>query len=422
MANLSFAALALLLTGVASTGLAAGPANTAPLADPLLQHHEIRFEDLPAPFATRSATNPPSMVARPASASLHLPPGFRIDLWAVGFTEPRMMLQAPNGDVLVSEPAAGRIEVLRDADSDGVPEQRFLFASGLNAPFGLAFHAGYLYVGDTDAVVRFRYDPGQTSGGNSEQVASLPAAGYHRTRNLIFNADGSKMYVSVGSDSNDDPNADPHRAAILEMNPDGSGQRIFASGLRNPVGLGWEPLTGSLWTCVNERDGMGDDLVPDYCSDVQDGAFYGWPYAYVGRHEDPNHAGQRPDLVAATTTPSLLVQAHSAVLGLAFYRGTMFPTAYQGRAFVALHGSWNRSKRTGYKIISIQFEGGRPSGGYDDFAAGWMLDENSSQVWGRPVGLLVLGDGSLLISDDGAGVIWRVTYRPPARRRAARGE
>jgi glucose/arabinose dehydrogenase len=226
----------------------------------------------------------------------------------------------------------------------------------------------------------------------------------------MFNNAGTKMYVSIGSRSNVSSGEPPERAAIIELNPDGSGKRIFASGLRNPVGMAWEPVTGALWTAVNERDGLGDELVPDYATDVQPGAFYGWPYAYLGPHEDPRRVGERPDLVKKTILPSVLIQAHSAPLGIVFYQGKMFPAEYRGRAFVALHGSWNRAKRTGYKIISIPFRNGRPTGGYDDFVAGWMTDETSRTVWGRPVGLLVLGDGSLLISDDGAGKIWRVTY------------
>jgi glucose/arabinose dehydrogenase len=216
--------------------------------------------------------------------------------------------------------------------------------------------------------------------------------------------------VSVGSESNVSSGEDPRRAAVLEMNPDGSAERLFASGLRNPIGMAWEPATGALWTCVNERDGLGDDLVPDYATDLRDGAFYGWPYAYLGPHEEPRRKGERPDLVRRTIPPAVLIQAHSAPIGMAFYTGTMFPPQYRGAAFVALHGSWNRSARTGYKVISIPMKNGRPSGGYDDFVTGWSPDEESRRVWGRPACLLVLGDGSLLITDDGNGRIYRVTY------------
>jgi glucose/arabinose dehydrogenase len=392
-----------------AAGQMPGTVNAA--HDPLLQHHEIRIEQLPKPFATPSAGNPPSWIAPPANATLHAPPGFHVSLFADKFEEPRGMLLAPNGDVIVSEPSEGKITVLRDANHDGVAEQRFTFASGLDGPYGLAFHGRWLYVGNAGAVVRFPYATGQTkANAKPEQIAPLPPGG-HSTRGVLFNKAGTKMYVSIGSRSNVSSGEPPERAAIIELNPDGSGKRIFAAGLRNPVGMAWEPVTGALWTTVNERDGLGDELVPDYATDVQPGAFYGWPYAYLGAHEDPRRAGERPDLVKKTIVPSVLIQAHSAPLGIVFYQGKMFPPEYRGRAFVALHGSWNRAKRTGYKIISIPFRNGRPTGGYDDFVAGWMTGETSRPVWGRPVGLLVLGDGSLLISDDGSGNIWRVTYR-----------
>ncbi len=385
-------------------------AVTAP-SDPLLQHHEIRIDQLPKPYATTSSGNPPIVGAQPVNATLHLPPGFRITLFAEKLGNPRAMLQAPNGDVILSEPGEGKITILRDSGHHGVADQRFTFASGLDDPYGLAFHGRWLYAGNENAVVRFPYAAGQTTAnGKPEQIIPLPSGG-HSTRGVLFNRTGTKMYVSVGSHSNVNSGEELERAAILELNPDGSGKRIFASGLRNPVGMAWEPVTGALWTAVNERDGLGDDLVPDYATSVQPGAFYGWPYAYLGANEDPRRAGERPDLVRKTIPPSVPIQSHSAPLGIAFYQGTMFPPEYRGRAFVALHGSWNRSRRTGYKIISIPFKNGRPTGGYDDFVAGWMTDETSRNVWGRPVGLLVLGDGSLLISDDGAGKIWRVTYR-----------
>lgn len=376
----------------------------------VLQHHVIRADQLPAPYATASAGNPPQVVAQPPGAQLVLPPGFHIAVYAGGLDDPRTMLLAPNGDVLVAEPGAGRITILRDANHDGVAEQRWVFAKGLDEPFGLALHGGFLYVGNENAVVRFDYRPGQTAAsGAPRTITELPGGG-HSTRGLLLSRDGTKLFISVGSASNVS-REDPPRAAILVMNLDGSGRRTFASGLRNPIGMAFEPATGALWTDVNERDGLGDDLVPDYATEVRDGAFYGWPYAYIGQHEDPRRRGERPDLVAKAVVPSLLIQAHSAPIGMAFYTGTMFPPEYRGNAFVALHGSWNRSRRTGYKIIRIPFRNGHPTGGgYDDFVAGWMLGETNRHVWGRPACLLVLGDGSLLISDDGAGKIWRVTY------------
>jgi len=377
--------------------------------DPLLQHHEIRADRLPPPFATQSAGNPPVVVSAPSDARLHLPPGFHINVFASNFDDPRTMLLAPNGDVIVAEPGGGKITILRDANHDGVAEQRSTFASGLNSPFGLALLGGFLYVGNEDAVVRFDYRPGQVkASGPAKTITSLPSGG-HSTRGLLVSRDGTKLYVSVGSASNVSVE-EPPRAAILIMNPDGSARRTFASGLRNPIGMALEPSTGALWTVVNERDGLGDDLVPDYATDVKDGAFYGWPFAYIGKNEDPRRRGERPDAVAKTTVPTLLIQAHSAPIGITFYTGSKFPPEYRGNAFVALHGSWNRTRRTGYKIIRIPFKNGRPAGGYDDFVVGWMTDETSRRVWGRPACLLVLGDGSLLISDDGAGKIWRVSF------------
>lgn len=399
-----------LIVAVVSLACAREPMAAAQGAGTPPRHLDIRPDRLAQPYASASAGNPPRVTSPPPGAKLNLPPGFRIAVYAERLDNPRAMILAPNGDVIVSEPRAGKITILRDANHDGVADARFTFASGLDEPYGLGLHAGFLYVGDEDAVVRFPYTPGQTRATvEPQRITDLPAGG-HSTRGILFNRDGSKMYVSVGSASNVRAGEPPERAAILEMNPDGSGKRIFASGLRNPVGMAWEPVTGALWTAVNERDGLGDDLVPDYATDVHPGAFYGWPYAYIGQHEDPRHRGERPDLVARATIPAVLIESHSAPLGIAFYEGTMFPTQYRGSAFVALHGSWNRSRRTGYSVICIPFRNGRPAGGYDEFVTGWMTDPRSRNVWGRPVGLLVLGDGSLLISDDGADEIWRVTY------------
>ncbi|HEV3192289.1 MAG TPA: sorbosone dehydrogenase family protein [Polyangiaceae bacterium] len=381
-------------------------------------HTDIRFEDLPAPDVGNDADNDPHYVPHPAGAELRLPPHFSIQPFSEGdFDNPRWLALAPNGDVFLSDSRVGKVWVLRDARGTGAADARFVFADGLDQPFGMAFHAGWLYVANTNSVIRYRYSPGQTkASGPAERIAVLPGRGYnqHWTRNLVFSPDGAKLFVSVGSESNDDDDPEP-RASIVVMNPDGSEPHLFARGLRNPVGMAFHPATHKLWVAVEERDHMGDDLVPDYVAEIIPGGFYGWPFAYLGPHEDPSHKGQRPDLVARTIAPDVLIQAHSAVLGLAFYDGTMFPPGYQGDAFVALHGSWNRSKRTGYKIIRIRFKNGRPLGGYDDFVTGWMLDERSRNVWGRPVGVVVAKDGALLIADDAAKVVWRVSYGDRAR-------
>lgn len=382
-----------------------------------LGHYEIKPESLPPPYATEDATDPPNVVPRPSGAELHLPLGFEISTFAEdNFEMPRGLALAPNGDVFVTDSRAGRLIILRDKDGDGKPDERFVFAKGLNLPYGAAIWQDYVYVGNTDAVLRFKYKPGQTKAeGSPQKIAALPGKGYfqHWTRNVIFSPDGSKMYVSVGSESNVDVEDHPMRAAVSEFNPDGTGHRIYASGTRNPIGLAFYPGTRTLWAAVQERDRLGDDLVPDYVTAIKEGGFYGWPFSYIGAIEDPRRKGERPDLVQKAIVPDVLIQAHSAVLGLVFYDGTMFPEEYRGDAFVALHGSWNRNKRTGYKIICVRFKDGKPLGGYDDFVVGWMTDPGSRNVWGRPVGLLVLKDGSMLITDDGANKIWRVTYRPP---------
>jgi len=397
----------------------------------------ILLQQLPPPFATPWFRKPTRVVAMPDGHTLTVPDGFSVNVFARDLQLPRFMALAPNGDVLLSEPfrGAGRITVLRDADQDGVAEIRETFATGLNRPFGLALWKSYLYIGNNDSVVRVAYAPGQvTASGPPEKVIDLPPSdaaldrdtaerlhidlsqtrGYnHWTRNVVFNRAGTKMYVTVGSSTNATPEEDPRRAAIGEYNPDGSGHRIFASGLRNPVGLAWFPGTSTLWTAVNERDHLGDDLVPDFITSVRDGAFYGWPYAYIGRHVDPTVKTPRPDLVATAIAPDVLLPSHAAALGLLFYTGSQFPAAYRSSAFVALHGSINRSKLSGYSVVRIPFRNGKPSGPPEDFLTGFVArDDEEKQAWGRPVGLLQLPDGSLLVSDDGGNRIWRVSYKP----------
>jgi glucose/arabinose dehydrogenase len=409
--KLAVATAAVLLLVVTVAALRSRPASMAQTREGA-GHYEIKPSQLPPPGATRSSANPPQVVPRPANARLKLPPGFEISTWAEGGLEnPRWLALAPNGDVFLADSQSGRILVFRDPHNTGKASERFVFASGLRLPFGMAFHDNYLYVGQSDAVVRFRYRPGQTQAeGKPEKLADLPTRG-HWTRNILFTPDGSKMLVTVGSASNDTPGEDPMRAAISEYNPDGSGHRLLATGTRNPIGMAFYPGTNQLWAVVQERDGLGDDLPPDYLTHIQDGGFYGWPYAYIGPHPDPRNSHQRPDLVKRTVPPDVLFQAHSAPIDVVFYQGRMFPREYRGDAFASLHGSWNRSRRTGYKIVRVHFAGGKPAGGYDDFITGWMLSPDSPEVWGRPAGLLALKDGSLLIADDGAGKIWRVTYR-----------
>ncbi|MEK6324473.1 MAG: sorbosone dehydrogenase family protein [Acidobacteriota bacterium] len=381
-----------------------------------LRHYDIKVSDLPAPEVLTGPRNLSRVIPRPEGAQLTLPPGFQIDVFAEGdLQQPRSMALASNGDVFVSEPQANRVSILRDSNGDGRVDERFVFATGLTRPYGMAFWRDYLYVGNTNGIVRFKYKPGQTqAAGEPEKIAELPGGLGHWTRNVIFNQAGTKMYVAVGSASNVNAGEEPIRAAISEYNPDGTGHRIYASGTRNPVGLAFNPTTKQLWAAVEERDLIGDDLVPEYVTAIKEGAFYGWPYGYIGQHEDPRRK-ERPDLVAKAVVPDVLIQAHSAVLGMLFYEGKMFPGEYRGDAFVALHGSWNRTNRTGYKIIRIRLKGGKAVGGYDDFLTGWMLGEDKPEVWGRPVSLLVLKDGSMLVTDDGANKIWRVTYSKPAK-------
>jgi glucose/arabinose dehydrogenase len=394
---------------------------------------------LPAPFATPWFRKPTRVVAQPSGRQLSVPAGFTVTVFADRLQLARLMALAPNGDVFLSEPVsrtAGKITVLRDADHDGVAEIRETFATSLNRPFGLAFWKNYLYVGNNDSLIRLSYRSGQTAAeGAPEKIADLPPSdaaldqdtadrlkiplnqtrGYnHWTRNVIFNAAGTKVYVTVGSATNATPENQPGavaRAAIHEYNPDGSGHRLFADGLRNPVGLAWLPGSNVLWTSVNERDHLGDDLVPDFVTSVRDGGFYGWPYSYIGRHVDPTVTTPRPDLVAKAIAPDVLLPSHSAALGLIFYTGAQFPSEYRGHAFVALHGSINRSTLSGYSVARIPFRNGKPSGPPENFLSGFVArDDDQKEAWGRPVGLLQLPDGSLLVSDDGGNKIWRVSY------------
>lgn len=378
----------------------------------------IKPESLPKPYGTDSSRNPPRVIKAPEGAKLSLPPGFSATVFAEGeFRNPRWIIEGENGDLFLSDARANAVYLLRDGNKDGKIDnatERFTFVEGLNRPFGMAINEGYFYVGNTDGVVRFKFKIGETKiTAAEEKIIELPAQGYnnHWTRNLLFSTDGKKLYVSVGSGTNVDVESDERRAAISEYNPDGTGHRIFASGIRNPIGLAWNPTTKELWTAVNERDGLGDDLVPDYATSVKDGGFYGWPYMYLGNNPDPRRVDDMKNIrLKSATVPDVLFEAHCAALGLVFNTGKMFPKEYQGDAFVAMHGSWNRSQRTGYKVVRIPMKNGKAEGGYENFMTGWVIDNTSKDVWGRPVGLTMMKDGSLLVVDDGANKVWRVTY------------
>lgn len=333
------------------------------------------------------------------------------------------MYVTPNGDILVSQSKTNKntspnnIILLRDTNKDGKIDIKQVFMSGLKQPLGMLILNNWLYIGNTDGIYRYPYTPGQMEVKDSGQkIVNLTPDGYnnHWTRNIIANKAGTKLYISTGSGSNNAEHgieSEYRRACIIETNLDGTGERMFADGIRNPVGMDWEPVTGALWTAVNERDNLGDDLVPDYVTSVKDGGFYGWPYAYFGPTEDPRMKGQRPDLVAKTLEPDVPVGAHTASLGLAFYTQKQFPAKYQGGAFVGQHGSWNRSVFSGYKVIFIPFKNGKPSGNPEDFLTGFIADESKNEVYGRPVGVTVLADGSILVADDAANTIWKVTKK-----------
>jgi glucose/arabinose dehydrogenase len=369
-------------------------------------------EVLPAPFHTPSAMNRPHVVERPDGARLHVPAGFDIEEYASGFERPRYMILGPSREILVTDSATdGKVYVLLDRDQDYRPEDRKVLIEGLNRPFGLAFWNDYLYVGETTSLKRYQYDPKSMTVGEGEEIVDMAEFDQgHWTRTVLFDRRGEKLYLAIGSRSNVSAGEPEMRAAINRFNPDGSGHEIYAAGTRNPIGLAWQPGSDTLWAAVQERDGLGDDLVPDYFTHIKEGGFYGWPYAYIGPNEDPRRKDERPDLVKSTIEPDIPLQAHIAILDSRFYTGTQFPAEYRGGAFIACHGSWNRAKRVGYSVIFVPFKDGKPTGEVKEFLAGFMLAPDSPDVWGRPVGLLELPDGSLLVSDDGGNKIWRITY------------
>jgi glucose/arabinose dehydrogenase len=363
---------------------------------------------LPLPYATKSAGNGPRGVKPPAGFLPTVPPGFQVNIFAANFRTPRWLAVAPNGDIFVAEMGANQVDVLRDPQRTGGATEREVFADGLRRPFGIAFHGEYVYIGNTNSVVRFRYDAKTSKRlGEAEKIIDLPAGG-HDTRTLAFTKDGKHLLISVGSEGNIDTDGPPIRAAVTICDPDGKNARLYATGLRNAVGLAIEPTTGNVWVSVNERDELGDNLPPDYFTSIKDGGFYGWPYSYIGGNVDARVKPQRPDLVAKAIIPDVLLGAHVAPLQFAFYTGRQFPQNYHGGAFIAEHGSWNRATRSGYQVAFVAFQNGEPSADPVPFLTGLVPDPSSSNVNGRPVGVAVAPDGALLVSDDGAGVIYRI--------------
>ncbi len=409
--------------GADTAGKLEAPAPKPPFTDFRFEKpgtiRKITVQDLPAPFATKSAGNGPRIVPRPEDAWPQAPAGFKVGLYTTGLDNPRLIRTAPNGDFFVAESESGQIKVFRGITPGGKPEIISIFASGLDRPFGIAFYPlgpnpQWVYVGNTNSVVRFPYRNGDLKArGPAQRLADLPGNRNHWTRDIRFSPDGTKMFVGVGSASNvDDPDTHPaekDRADILEFNPGGSDMRIYAYGIRNPVGLAINPQTGELWCSVNERDALGDNLVPDYITHVQPGGFYGWPWWYMGGHQDPRHEGKHPELKDKVITPDVVLQPHNASLEMTFYEGKQFPHEYYGDIFASEHGSWNRAIRTGYEVIRVPLhQTGHATGEYEDFLTGFVLPNGNA--WGRPVGVTVAHDGSLLVTDDGSGSIWRVTY------------
>ena len=387
----------------------------------------LTVADLPAPAPRESVDNGPTIVPRPENVLPIAPKGFKVQLYATGLDNPRLIRAAPNGDLFLAESETGKIKVFRGVGPDGKAKQVSVFATGLHQPFGIAFypagpHPVWVYIGNTDGIVRFPYKDGDlTARGPSEHLADLPGGGRlrgggHWTRDLVFSKDGAKLFASVGSHSNvDDADTHPeefHRADVLEFTPEGKFVKVYASGLRNCVGEAINPTTGELWCSTNERDGLGNNYPPDYITHVQEDGFYGWPWFLYhgpgGGIQDPRHPGKHPELQAKVITPDILVNPHFASLEMLFYSGSQFPAEFKGDGFAAEHGSWNRKDRGGYEVIRLPMKNGRATGEYEDFLTGFVLPDGT--VWGRPVGVAVAKDGSLFVSDDGSRSIWRVSY------------
>ena len=431
----------MLLCMACSNGMKRGDASNK-------MSYQSTGDSLPQPYASKSVMNFSKVIGWPEGKTPVAPEGFTVMPFATGLINPRNIYVADNGDVFVAEAntvitglkrigaaiigaskaqrldeSANRITLLRDTNNDGLPDQRTVFLSNLDMPFGMLIINNYFYVANTDALWRYPYKAGDTMMvSKGEKIVSLPKGGYnnHWTRNLLANKDKTKIYISVGSGSNAAENGmedEIRRANILEINPDGSGEKIYAGGLRNPVGMGWAPGTNTLWATVNERDKLGDELVPDYATSVKQDGFYGWPYSYFGQHEDPRLKDiQRPDLVKKAIVPDIALGAHTASLGLVFYDASAFPEKYHGGMFIGQHGSWNRSVLSGYKVVFIPFRNGIPSGKPEDFLTGFIADASKKQVYGRPVNLAVLKNGSLLLADDSGNTIWMITGNKQAQK------
>nr|WP_179490264.1 sorbosone dehydrogenase family protein [Granulicella arctica] len=385
---------------------------------------KLTLADLPEPKEDESVDNGPSLSPRPDGAMPIAPAGFKVEEYASGFTEPRLIRTAPNGDLFLADSKAGTVRILRGVKADGKVATSADFATGLDHPFGISFYpAGenpkWVYVANTTSVVRFAYKNGdlKATGAPETIVPVLPGyaqlrGGGHWTRDVVFSKDGERMFVSVGSASNaDDPDTHPdefHRADVLEYTPQGKFVKIYAYGIRNCVGEAINPITGQLWCSVNERDRLGNNLVPDYITHIEEGGFYGWPWYYMGGHQDPRLVGTHPELKSKVLTPDVLVQPHMASLEMAFYEGHQFPASYTGNAFAAEHGSWNRKRRGGYEVIMVPMHNGHATGAYEDFLTGFVTPDGN--VWGRPVGVTVAKDGSLFVSDDGSRIVWHVSY------------
>jgi glucose/arabinose dehydrogenase len=384
---------------------------------------KLTVADLPAPYASKGVDNGATLVKRPDNAWPQAPNGFKVEMYTTGLNQPRLIRTAPNGDLFVSLSYENKIMVFRGVDASGKPKQIETFADKLSQPFGIAFYpAGpnpkWIYVGNTDSIVRFPYKSGDLkASGPAEKLADLPGGGKlrgggHWTRDLVFSKDGQRLFASVGSHSNvDDSDTHPeefHRADVLEFTPEGKFVKVYAYGIRNCVGETINPTTGQLWCSTNERDMLGDNLVPDYITHIQEDGFYGWPWYYMGGNQDPRHAGSHPELKSKVITPDVLLQPHFASLEMTFYEGSQFPSEYKGDGFAAEHGSWNKSARAGYELIRIPMKDGKATGEYEDFLTGFTTADG--KVWGRPVGVTVANDGSLFVTDDGTGSIWHVSY------------